>query len=221
MLKYSHDNIDWNKIDFVGFDLDGTLYDEFDFISQVYRPIAIILGKATNNCPDAVYDRLLRRWIDMGSSYNKIFDEILLDSSISSPQRSLIISQCIDEFRNFEPSMHLTSRVEKCLDWLSLRFPLFLVTDGGQMLQQTKINSLGLSRWIKPENISISGSFEPVVAKPNPLMLSKLGLFRNSEHRSKTSVYFGDRKVDCDFANNCGFEFVSVKVMIPSCQFLN
>ena len=74
MLKYSHDNVDWNKIDFVGFDLDGTLYDEFDFISQVYRPIAIILAKATNNCPDAVYDRLLRRWTDMGSSYNKIFD---------------------------------------------------------------------------------------------------------------------------------------------------
>ena len=39
MLNVLCPNFDCRNIKYVGFDLDGTLYDEFDFIYQVYSKI--------------------------------------------------------------------------------------------------------------------------------------------------------------------------------------
>ena len=220
MLKYSHKTPDWNLVDSVGFDLDGTLYDEFEFISQVYHPISLILSEALNKDPFSIYDTLIKRWEKMGSSYNRIFEEVLLDTPISDSQRLFIIQQCLGEFRHFQPNLSLTCRVENCLEWYSKRFPLFLVTDGSQSLQQAKIKSLGLLRWIMPDNIVITGSLSPCTAKPDPHIISQLALFKDLEPSQRRHVYFGDRTVDRDFANNCGFDFIGVKVMIPYDQFL-
>ena len=70
MLKYLGQNHDWGTVQTIGFDLDGTLYDEYEFIAQVYRPIATILGNATKEEIGRMYEKLLHR--SMGRSRKKI-----------------------------------------------------------------------------------------------------------------------------------------------------
>lgn len=218
MLKFLHDKLDWSSIEIVGFDLDGTLYDEYEFISQVYRPISISLAEATGRQIDEIYDRLLRRWIEKGSSYNRIFDEFLIEEGVTDIERMKLVAQCLSLYRNFEPKLCLTTRVENILDWLSARFPLFLVTDGGEKLQQAKVDALGLKRWIDRDNTSISGYLGQGITKPDVRMGLPLQIIQDSKVQPCKVVYFGDREVDAAFAENCGFQFVLVKVMIPVSQ---
>ena len=43
MMKSLFNKINWDKISYVGFDMDGTLYDEYEFISEVYKEISKLL----------------------------------------------------------------------------------------------------------------------------------------------------------------------------------
>ena len=216
MLKFLADYIDWDCIQAVGFDLDGTLYDEFDFVSQVYREIAEILASATSTSPDKIYAKILNRWLEKGSSYNKIFDEVLGQEHISSVNRSVVIDQCLAAYRNFKPCLTLSPRVSQIVEWVNAKYLVFLVTDGGATLQKHKIESLNLYKWISPENISISGTFDAHISKPNVLMTEKVKLLQSCQINPAKVVYFGDRNIDESFARNCGFKFVRVNVMRPA-----
>lgn len=216
MLKFLADDIDWDCIQAVGFDLDGTLYDEFDFISQVYTEIADILASVTSTFPDKIYEKILIRWLEKGSSYNKIFDEVLGQAHIPAADRSVVIDRCLAAYRNFKPCLALSPRVAQIVEWISAKYLVFLVTDGGETLQKHKIESLNLYKWISPENISISGAFDAHTSKPNVLMTDKVKLLQSCQIKPAKIVYFGDRNVDQTFARNCGFKFVRVNVMRPA-----
>ena len=151
----------------VGFDLDGTLYDEIEFISQVYYPISLMLSDAVGVPSGVLYNRLINRWKEKGSSYNRIFDEVLLDGGISELHKSSVITECVNVFRNFQPALSLNYGVERLLDWISSQYPIFMITDGGEKLQRAKIESLGLYRWFSNDNISISGSLDSGISKPD------------------------------------------------------
>lgn len=215
MVKYLYPQLNWDCVKAVGFDLDGTLYDEFEFIRQVYYPIANILTKFTGCGLDTTYTKMLQRWIEKGSSYNRLFDDILIEVGLSADQRLKAIDCCVHEFRNFQPQLRLTTRVEKILDLLNDRFPLFLITDGGEKLQQNKLNALGLTRWIDQENIAISGRLAGGISKPDIRMSLPVKLLQKNKRHPQSIVYFGDRDVDAKFADNCGYQFMRVNVMMP------
>ena len=182
MPKFLFSQVDWDSIEFVGFDLDGTLYDEYDFIAQVYQPIAERLSQCVERDAEFIYQHMLQRWLEKGSSYNKIFEEILLEASLSASETEHVISQCLLDFRNFQPQLQLTKRVETILEWLSSRFSLFLVTDGNYALQQAKISSMGLTRWFSPDNISISGYFPGKISKPDVRMISQIKILNSNKN---------------------------------------
>jgi len=60
----------------IGFDLDGTLYNEYDFVQQVYREIVRGL-KLPAGEGAAVLKFMEERWLEKGSSYPYIFQETL------------------------------------------------------------------------------------------------------------------------------------------------
>ena len=45
MTKSFIDRYSFSDYEYIGFDIDGTLYDEFSFVSQAYKPIASFLSK--------------------------------------------------------------------------------------------------------------------------------------------------------------------------------
>ena len=199
----------------VGFDLDGTLYDEIEFISQVYYPISLMLSDAVGVPSGVLYNRLINRWKEKGSSYNRIFDEVLLDGGISEPYKSSVITECVNVFRNFQPALSLNYGVERLLDWISSQYPIFMITDGGEKLQRAKIESLGLYRWFSNDNISISGSLDSGISKPDVRMKNSISLLQVMDIKPCHVLYFGDRDVDAKFALNCGYKFSRVHVMKP------
>tara|TARA_A100001035_G_scaffold279880_1_gene282739 strand:+ start:594 stop:1259 length:666 start_codon:yes stop_codon:yes gene_type:complete len=210
-MKSLYPNIDWNSIKMVGFDLDGTLYEEFDFIYQVYDNISKLISKYVGENSDFVLDYLLEVWMSKGSSYNKIFDDFLSLYNFEKDQKEKIIIECLSIFRNFVPSLKLSYKVNFLLKNFSRKYELFLVTDGREKLQKNKIKSLGIDKFIKNKNIIISSKYKNIKTKIDLNMIEKLTDLKS--YLSCEVVFFGDRKIDLDFSKRNGFNFIPVSLM--------
>ena len=141
----------------IGFDMDGTLYDEFDFISQAYNPVASCIADRYNLEVAEVYRLLCKNWKKFGSSSN-IFQKTLMDLSIEPDVE--LIKKCVAEYRQADFNLILSAEMECLLNELKdAGYKLFLVTDGNAKLQRRKINELELERWFEEDNIAISGDF--------------------------------------------------------------
>jgi putative hydrolase of the HAD superfamily len=212
MLKYLFPAIDWAEIKTVGFDLDGTLYDEFDFISQVYQPISREIAAKIGGCERNVYTQLLHRWLEKGSSYNKIFFEKLSGTGLNPKEVESTVDRCLNIFRNFKPILTLSQRSFEILEFTATRFELFLVSDGGCELQNAKFKALALERWFARGNVAISGCLGNE-GKPNVSILENLAVFQEAQREPGSVAYFGDREIDRKFSEAAGFQFVAVANM--------
>ena len=215
MLKSLFPRINWSLIEYVGFDLDGTLYDEFEFIVQAYRPVAERIARHTGQTFSSVYESMSNRWLAMGSSYPHIFYEALQTDRASPELLKTIIRDCVTDFRACQPTLTLAERTRALLDTFSNRYRLFMVTDGNCALQRRKISALGLDRWFSPAQVAISGCLESANGKPSTSMIDRLCYAEVLRERPETVVFFGDRNVDRDFAESAGFSFVRVRQMHP------
>lgn len=189
--------------------MDGTLYDEFDFIVQVYKPISERLAGICNGNSQDIYTWMIEKWLAKGSSYNSIFDEILKSYGIKKNQREKFTLEILNVFRNFNPKLNLSKRVQYLLDFFKNNFELFLVTDGGVTLQTAKFKTLGLEKWFKPENVWISGGSGPEYQKPSCRIIEKIKIL-NHPINPKKVVFFGDREADKNFALNMQYHFIKV-----------
>jgi len=214
MLRSLFPSVDWTQRELVGFDLDGTLYDEFEFIRQAYEPIAARFAVLGTRPADLIYSTMLSRWLEKGSSYNRLFDEVLRESGVPERDIARAIEEAVQTFRTCKPKLVLPSRVSHLLDLISEGRNIFLVTDGQPELQWAKITALGLSRWIQRKNIAVSGEYGPDYRKPSTRLLEKLPVFPQTR-QTPQGIYFGDRPVDEGFAANAGLVFIKVHCMVP------
>lgn len=215
MLRSLYPGADWSQVKIVGFDLDGTLYDEFEFVRQAYQLIAARFAKLCAQPADLINSTMLNRWLEKGSSYNRIFEEQLRRAGVTEPDISRAVEEAVQTFRACKPDLALPVRVVRLLDLLSEGRTFFLVTDGQAELQWAKITSLGLARWFRRENIAVSGEYGPDYRKPSTKLLEKLAVFPQMRQEAP-AVYFGDREVDKGFAANAGFTFIEVHCMVTA-----
>ena len=214
MLKSLYPKISWDEVAIIGFDMDGTLYDEVDFISQVYRPIAINLTNVIDKEPNIIYSWMLSRWLEKGSSYNHIFEEVLSEVNLKKDHERIIINECLEIFREYKPKIHLSEWVEILLNEIGKSFDLFLVSDGPGKLQTRKFESLDLGRWIMKKNIGITGNYGAEFYKPSIKIIEKIEILGDGDFEGRV-VYFGDRDIDEEFSRQAGFSFVRVNCMKP------
>lgn len=215
MLKSLFPDIDWPRVRVVGFDMDGTLYDEAEFIWQCYLPISEYLAQViTGASADGIRSRMYQRWLEKGSSYNRIFSEILGGADFSAEKQDELSLNCVEIFRQFKPQLNLPSRVRALLDEFKQQYPVFLVSDGSAELQSAKFQSLGLDKWFAKDDVAISGVFGRGFQKPGVAILENLALVKSLADTSAV-VYFGDRDVDRMFCEAAGFQHVRVSCMIP------
>lgn len=192
MKKFLFTNL-YRKAKVIGFDLDGTLYDEFDFIKPTYEEI---VQKLVGPNPD-ILDFMLNRWLEKGSSYPKIFQETkhVFQLSCDFEARALEI------FRDSTPRISLPVRMNYYLTKIKNdKKYLFLLTDGKEKLQSKKIDALKIRDCF--DVILIAEDHQ----KPDPYYGNiVLEIFGCSQ---EDIVYVGDREVDKEFCKNCGFKFV-------------
>lgn len=211
MLNVLYPEINWDEIDIVGFDLDGTLYDEFEFIVQAYTAIGDCFKTNLTDHYSAL-NYMKDQWLEKGSSYNRIFektyDKYIKENSVTKKE---FIDQSINIFRALQPDLKLNNRNKRLLSHFYKNFDLFLVTDGDYFLQQKKFITLELTEYFKIENTIFTGKLGKDFYKPNTKCLSYMEL----ELDNKKILYIGDRAIDEEFAKAANFEFLEVYNMIP------
>jgi len=209
MKNFLFPQIKWNKVRYVGFDLDGVLYDEFEFIEQAYDQVTNLFNNKT-----LVKRYMLGRWLEKGSSFNKIFQEtyeLYYKNLISKIDKETFIENCLLIFRNFNPKLKLSPRTEYILNYFSKHYKIFLVSDGNLGLQKKKFNSLKLYRYFDVEHVFFTGCDSLKYSKPNIDCLNELKIIPFE------SVYFGDREIDKLFAKYSRMQFQKVYNMIRIC----
>lgn len=199
MMKSLYKKINWNKISYVGFDMDGTLYDEYEFISQVYKEISKLLK------PESM-SFMKKRWLEMGSSYPFIFSEAFDKYNVGNDKETFI-KESLNIFRNFNPKIKLNENVKRILYHCKKNYEIFLITDGNPVLQKKKYNSLGLDKFFNKNKIFFTGLDPKIYSKPKIESLKLLSI------EPEKSVFFGDREVDKQFSKNSKMQFQEVKVM--------
>lgn len=197
------------KTKIIGFDMDGTLYDEFDFVSQAYHNVAKRLSEQICVDERIAYRDLCNEWLKYGSSAN-IFQKTA--DIYSKEFTGSFIKELVKEYRNAGFTLTLPHRTEFILDYLNSEgYRLFLITDGNSELQRRKIKSLGLSKWFDNDNIAISGDYGSQFQKPSPLLSRKIKIL---EKNQEGVLYVGDRDVDLNFSISCRFDFIKVSNML-------
>ena len=203
MLNALYKDIDWSSITTVGFDMDGTLYDEYDFIKQVYSEINTQLIQ--NN---EILLFMNQKWIEKGSSYPHIFDEAYERSNNVSYSQQEFVKKALYIFRNYKPRLFLSERNKTLLSYFQRNFKLFLITDGHYQLQKNKFISLKLSQYFDECNVIFTGEHSIEYHKPSTKSLEFINL------ETDKSVFFGDRDLDREFAFSSNIQFQRVSNMI-------
>lgn len=209
MLSALFPHRDWSAVRYVGFDMDGTLYDEFTFIKQAYDSVL-------DACADRLTDKesarafMEFRWLEKGSSYNRIFDEthVRFGKDDDAGEREAFIRDALQAFRNVVPQLSLSARAAFWLHYFAQSCQVFLVTDGGSALQRRKAKALDLARYIPEDRMVFTSELGNGMEKRR-LTLSNFPLSLDPDN----VVFFGDREQDRIFSQNLGFHFVRVHDM--------
>ena len=197
-------NIEWNKLKYIGFDLDGTLYDEFDFIYQVYWEINKKILK-----DKVAFKFMLNRWLEKGSSYPFIFEETYNKFNYAKFfEKEKFIKNILQIYYTFIPNLRLTYRTENILEELKKHYKLFLISDGNANLQRNKFNALKLNTYFGSKYVFFTGDYGTEYYKPNTKILNIIKINFNK------AVFIGDREIDEKFAKNSNMQFIKVYNMI-------
>ena len=203
-MNYFFKELEISDLNYIGFDLDGTLYDELDFIIQPYQLISKLFHKENE-----VFVFMRSSWLKYGSSYNRIFSNAyeLFELKEKTKQNDFI-ETTLHIFRNFQPVLTLSNRTKIVLEIFKKKYNLFLITDGNPILQEKKFFSLGLEKYFDKKNVVFTGNYTKEYHKPEIKSLELIKIKTNN------SLFFGDREIDKEFANNANMRFVKVLNMI-------
>ena len=202
-----YENICWDKVKYVGFDLDGTLYDEFNFIIQPYNEISKLFKDS-----NVIFSYMCEKWLDKGSSYSYIFSEtydLYSNLLLINKDKKYFVNLCLELYRHCIPFLILSERTRQILMSYNSKYVVFLVTDGNPILQEKKFDSLGLISYFTKKNVFFTGRNKSLYEKPKIESLLHLDI---DPHKA---VFFGDREVDRDYALNTGMQFQLVYNMHP------
>lgn len=173
------------------FDLDDTLYDERAYVDSGLKAVARY-GQEHFNW-DVVESYSYMQRVLEESGRGKIFDLWLASHGIK--KRSLVM-KCVKVYRHHTPILQLAPEVEALLIKLSSDYPLYLVTDGHKVVQQKKVEALGVSRFFR--KIMITHRYGICNAKPSTYCFNLIRKKENCEWGNM--VYIGDNPAK-DFVN--------------------
>lgn len=124
------------------FDLDDTLYEELSFVRSGFRAVADYLSPILH-LPQGEIIRELQAELQV--QREKVFDRFLLKYHKKNQK---LIKNCVSVYRGHEPSLSLFSEARACLARLH-EHPIYIVTDGNQIVQRKKFFVLGLDLLVR------------------------------------------------------------------------
>lgn len=166
------------------FDLDDTLYPEYDYVKSGFKVVADVLEDKYSI--KGAYDKLIKLFdSDIGNVYNRLFD------SEKIRYTSQDIRELVDLYRKHKPVglFFFDGVVNTLQDLRAEGMKLGIVTDGRVECQQAKISALGVCDLVDEIVVTDSLGGE-CFRKPNPtafeIILSRLNV------KAEEAVYIGD-----------------------------
>ncbi|MGI8944837.1 MAG: HAD family hydrolase [Thermoleophilaceae bacterium] len=166
----------------VAFDLDDTLYPEETFVRSGF---------------EAVAHALERRWgVDQGEAFELMWDSLERDGrgrqfdavverlGLAGRQP---VAELVRTYRHHRPSISLPPRSRAVLQALAPR-PLYVVTDGHKVVQQRKIDALGIAPLLR--HAYITHRYGIRHRKPSPRVFELM--LRRERCAAREVVYVGD-----------------------------
>ena len=167
----------------VVFDLDDTLYPEMGFVISGFRAVADWAASEWGVDAKEAYrvlDRSLRR-DGRGAQFDRLLEHF------GRRVTKTAIERMVRVYRHHEPELSLPGPHRDVLDALSDR-PLYLVTDGHKVVQNAKIEALGIRPRFR--HCYLTNRYGRKYQKPNPHVFE---LIRRREGvEPEEVVYVGD-----------------------------
>lgn len=184
------------------FDLDDTLFDEYQFVKSGFFAVADYLSVVYQLNKNELFEWMWNYLEQHGRG--KIFDVMLRKYNIYS---NLLLKKCISIYRLHKPSIELPQLSKQILDMFS-SYSLYLVTDGNKNVQNNKVIALNLEKYMK--KCYITYRFGIQNSKPSPYCFN---LIANKEKvLPKHIVYIGDNPKK-DFVGIKPLGFRTIRVM--------
>lgn len=165
------------------FDLDDTLYREYDYVMSGFYAVADYMSKLQVQVKkEVIYNSLIQTWKQNGRG--KVFDVTceLFDINLN-------IDSLLDIYRNHKPKLSLYPDASDLLKFCKENDIITgIITDGNSIVQWNKIEALNLRD--KVNEIIVSSDLGPNISKPSHMpyekIAEKLGVCLYN------SVYIGD-----------------------------
>lgn len=141
------------------FDLDDTLYDERTYVESGLRAVADF-GQVRFGWEATESFRFMREVLER-EGRGKIFDLWLADSKSAT---NGLVAECVRVYRHHFPKLTLAPEAKELLTDLS-GYPLYIVTDGHKIVQQRKVEALGIAPLFR--RVLITHRFGVRHAKPS------------------------------------------------------
>lgn len=128
----------------IAFDLDDTLYDERSYVQSGMRAVAHFLAPRVRLSEQALLRALLTELEQNGRG--RTFDAVLERHGQHSKG---LVRKCLSVYRMHRPGALRLRGSRRVLERLRRDYSLYVVTDGNKLVQQAKVEALGLTRYVK------------------------------------------------------------------------
>lgn len=183
-------------------DLDDTLYEERTYVMSGFADVAAAVAVETGSDESELFSAMVEEFDRNGRG--KVFDSAL--ERVGVPPTSDRIARLVDRYRAHRPMIRFFEGVIPALAELRDSYKLAVVTDGRPLMQQRKVEALGVRQHVD----TIVYCMECEAPKPSPRAflesLSTLGA------ELKHAVVVGDDVVaDLGAASAMGCPFIRVR----------
>jgi putative hydrolase of the HAD superfamily len=173
------------------FDLDDTLFDEMSYVKSGLRAVATY-GRASFGWDERDSYTFMNVCLEKHGR-GQVFDQWLQTHDHYSASR---VKQCVNVYRHHKPNIVLSKVASQILSLYQGVHSLYLVTDGHKIVQQKKIDALGIEAMFK--RCLITHRFGIRHAKPSLYCFEKIRTVEKCAWSSM--VYVGDNPAK-DFVN--------------------
>lgn len=175
----------------IAFDLDNTLYNQDDFELYAFREIAQKLSELYGKTPDKYFDHLKKLYF-LGVK-SRTFDTMMssVHGELPVDWEEAMQKVVLPTYRASTPPLKLFPEAEIILDTLIKKeYKTALITNGNELIQNRKIDLLGIRHYF--DKIYISDSYSPPARKPDLRMFEDF--LKDFSILGLEAAYFGDNE---------------------------
>lgn len=185
------------------FDLDDTLYDEKQFVYSGFLEVANWISEMSKRPSNLIYESMVKDLSvnGRGEVFNNALKKYFYETKTN-------IKKCLSIYRLHKPRISLETDVVDLLIELGKAYKLYIVTDGNKIVQNNKIKSLDVEKYMKKAFITYRYGLK--ASKPS---LKCFELIKNIERiKWQELVYVGDNP-NKDFVNLNKVNAITIRVL--------